>query len=287
MPLEFRARIRTLLPYVAPNHTIADLVYAHRDTNGSTSEASVVPVQNKPWEWTEYLGEASGTDAAKENLDTRSHAGGQYSAEQQLLIRNSGSLPLELFNASVIGKLVQVGEDGVPEDFRVEGNLRMLQDGFFTESVFQRDFRETRIDPAVLDAKLAVAKSTDQDGDGATNTAAASGSERRSSSRIASPVGSVRSRGSMQPPSAPSGSRRTSPATTAHHAHSSLSKVSGSSAGEPIDVDSLDISTSTTTTAGTKRKVPHTDDDEIQVIEGPAASAQTKKAKGKAKVKNR
>ena len=291
MPLEFRARIRTLLPYVAPNHAIANLVYSPKDGNpptaGSSSAAAceVFAVQNKPWEWTEYLGDAPGADTVKENV-----VGGQHSSDQPTtLIGNYGSLSLDLFNASVVGKLVQADEDVMLIDPRVEGNLRMLQDDAFTESVFKRDFRETRIDPAVLDARLAIAKSADQDGDTNGGAAVGSGSERHSSSRIASPAGSVRSRGSMQPPSLPSGSRRTSPVThsSQHHAHSGLSRLSGSSAGEAIDVDSLDIPTSTTNTAGTKRKTAEPDDDEVQILEGPVTSMQSKKVKGKAKLKNR
>ena len=240
----------------------------------SSSEPSVVPVQNKPWEWTEYLGEAATTDATNEIADARF-------GEQQPLIRNSTSLSLELFDARVIGKLVQVDGDSALQDPRIEGNLRMLQDDFLAESVFKRDFRETRIDPAVLDAKLAIARAADHDGESGAGGAAPSGSERHSNSRLASPVGSTRSRGSMQPPSLPSGSRRTSPVIlhNPQQAHSSLSRLSGSSAGEPIDVDSLDVPPST----AVKRKSADADDDDVQIVEGPAGESREKRMKGKAK----
>lgn len=291
MPLEYRARMRSLLPYVEPNPVVADLVYAPKDTLGtsfnstsgpsssSTSDASLMPVQNRPWEWTENLGDISPADVAKENLDTRTQPS-IYTADHQPVVRNAASLSLDLFGARVIGKYISPDTDA-----QVEGNLRMLQDDLLAESVFKRDFRESRVDPAVVDAKLGVVTRGAEPDEGSVPA----GSDRQPSSRIASPVGSVRSRGSMQPPSLPSGSRRTSPVSGQALGHSGLSKVSGSSAGEPIDVDSLDLTTTNVSgsVAGVKRKAGESEDDDIEIIEGPVAAAQTKRLRGKAKAKNR
>ena len=62
MPVEYRSRVRALMPYVEPNLAVADLAYVSKDSSGTilTSEGSVIPVQNKPWEWSEYLGDLSG-----------------------------------------------------------------------------------------------------------------------------------------------------------------------------------------------------------------------------------
>lgn len=282
MPLEYRSRVRVLIPYVEPNLSVADLVYVSKDSSGSVppSEPSVAPVQNRPWEWTEHLGDISLADNAKENVDTRAHHPSHNSADPQAAIRNSSSLPLDLFAARVIGN----GHISAPfEDAKVEGNLRMLQDDALAESVFRRDFREARVDPAVVDAKLSAASRTgDQDVD-AANAVATSAFDGRSSSRMASPSGSTRSRGSIQP-SAASGSRRASPATThgsQQLSHSGPSKLAGSSAVEPIDVDMLDVTAPATgSVTSTKRKTADLDDDEVEIVEGPAVA---RKVKGKAK----
>ena len=237
MPLEYRARIRALIPFVEPNLAVADLVYAStsKDALGA-SETTYVPVQNRPWEWTENLGEPAGTDMTKENMDSRSIHAAHHSTDQNVVVRNSASLSLDLFNARVIGKRAHLSDDladAINEDARVDGTLRMLEDDLLSESIFRRDFRETRVDPSVADAKLSTRSAQDQDS--LDSAGAAAGSDRHSSPRMGSPS-SARSRGSMQPPSLPSGSgsRRASPATTLGstsqpHPQSGLSKLAGSS----------------------------------------------------------
>jgi mediator of RNA polymerase II transcription subunit 12, fungi type len=288
MPPEYRMRLRALIPYLEPNLAVADLAYASTSEDASgASETSYIPVQNKPWEWTENLGELSGAETTKE-----SNASGQQSA-----VRNAASLSLDLFNARVIGKRAHLSEDTV-EDPRIDGALRMFQDDLLTESVFRRDFRETRVDPSVIDAKITIARNSHDHVDSVSNVTAVggSGSEHHPSSRVGSPSGSVRSRGSMQPPSisSGSGSRRSSPATThgsvSQHVHSALNKLAGSSAGEPIDVDMLDTNAATLV-SGTKRKGLDVEDgdDDIQIVEDPvvASQVQAKKTRVKVKAKNR
>ena len=70
------------------------------------------------------------------------------------------------------------------------------------------------------------------------------------------------------------------------HAHSALSRIAGSSAGDAIDVDMLDAIT-TGSTQGTKRKNTDDDDEEVEIVEGPVAVSETqgKKTKGRIKVK--
>ena len=66
----------------------------------------------------------------------------------------------------------------------------------------------------------------------------------------------------------------------------SLSRFTGSTAGDPIDVDSLDLPLSTDTASGSKaqgkRKMQEImEDDEIEIVEGPVAGGQAaKRVKG-------
>jgi mediator of RNA polymerase II transcription subunit 12 len=78
MPLELKQQFRTLLPYVAINSAVRNLFYTSRQPDGTLIYHG--PVQNRPWEWTEYLGD--------DNPDE---------------FKNSGSLPLELFDAKLTG----------------------------------------------------------------------------------------------------------------------------------------------------------------------------------------
>jgi mediator of RNA polymerase II transcription subunit 12 len=118
----YRRQLRRLLPWPTPNAIVADLAYAHRDDDGHLVADSYVA--NRPWEWIENLGEPSPPEDKEEKR--RQHA--------QYLIKNSGSLSLDAFGAQATG-------DGVG----VEGELGMFEDGLSAEGIYQRDWRETRI----------------------------------------------------------------------------------------------------------------------------------------------
>ncbi|KAI9510086.1 hypothetical protein F5148DRAFT_1182339 [Russula earlei] len=115
MPAEYRQQLRCLLPYPPPHEGVADLEYASLDSSGQTLPG--LPVMNRPWEWVESLGDNAPADAPAE--------GG---------IRNNASLSLELFAARATGDSV-----------RSEKNPRGFHDGLCGESVFARDWAETRI----------------------------------------------------------------------------------------------------------------------------------------------
>jgi len=115
MPAEYRQQLRCLLPYPPPHEGVADLVYASLDASGHTIPGA--PVMNRPWEWVESLGDNATGDAPAE--------GG---------VRNNASLSLELFAARATGDSVHS-----------EKNLRGFHDALSGESVFARDWAETRI----------------------------------------------------------------------------------------------------------------------------------------------
>lgn len=253
MPAEYRQTIRSLLPFVSPNLAVADLVYTSKDSNGTES---LLPVQNRPWEWTEYLGEPAELDVKDDHP-----------------IKNSASLSLELFAARATGERVLQASSMNPDD-RVDANLRALQDENLGESIFKRDWRETRIVPE----RALSGPAQDEhfsSGTSAPPTRVASDGRPSSSqsSRMASPVSSVRSRGSVQPTS------------THNPSPGSFARFGGSSVADPIDVDNLDSSVSAVTTQGKRKLSEIAENDEIEVVEG--MSSQSKRLKGKAAAKAR
>jgi mediator of RNA polymerase II transcription subunit 12 len=115
MPTEYRQQLRCLLPYPPPHEGVADLIYASFDPSGQTLPGP--PVMNRPWDWVECLGDNAPGDTPTE--------GG---------IRNNASLSLELFAARATGDSVSS-----------EKNPRGFHDALGSESVFARDWAETRI----------------------------------------------------------------------------------------------------------------------------------------------
>jgi len=117
MPLELKHQFRTLLPYVAINPAVRNLFYTSRQPDGTLIYHG--PVQNRPWEWTEYPGD--------DNPDE---------------FRNSGSLHLELFDAKLTGDHL-LGPGGPSE--RDESFLRSLRNDVVSENIFERDWREGHV----------------------------------------------------------------------------------------------------------------------------------------------
>ena len=272
MPPEYRARLRTLLPYVELNPVVADLVYVTRDATGAVIGAPV-PVQNRPWEWTEYLGDPIITD--------------DRSSDTSGTLKNSASLSLELFGAHPTGENV-IALDAAKGDARAYSEIRALQDDQHGESIFKRDWRETRVDPdlALSGPPKDAAQTQGVAGPSQIHQQQSSDGRQSStqSSRMASPsASSVRSRGSVQPSGM---SFISSPAGQ------SFARLTGSSAADPIDVDSLDIPMSTGTGKskgkGKRKMADIVEDDEVELIEDPVPVTQAdKKSKGKTAAKTR
>lgn len=87
MPMEYRQRIRTLLPYVDLNAAVDGLSLASKDASGEFSNFQ--PVQNRPWEWTENLGDQVFPDSRVDDKIS----------DPRNPIKNVASIPLELFSA--------------------------------------------------------------------------------------------------------------------------------------------------------------------------------------------
>ncbi|PIL34102.1 hypothetical protein GSI_03813 [Ganoderma sinense ZZ0214-1] len=142
MPPEYKARMRSLLPYVELNPAVEGLVYITRDASGAI--VGSVPVQNRPWEWTEYIGDNPAGEMSR--------GGDERVPDDRPHVRNSAALSLDLFEARVTGdrvilppKQVHQGFLAGVEDMMAEENLRSFQDDVFSEGPFRRDWRETRI----------------------------------------------------------------------------------------------------------------------------------------------
>ncbi|KAL4248177.1 Mediator of RNA polymerase II transcription subunit 12 [Abortiporus biennis] len=279
MPPEYRQQIRSLLPFVPINAAVADLAFGTKDsTTGAWTYQ--VPVQNRPWEWTENIGDAEGRADDSAHLD-----------DSQSHIKNSASLPLEMFGTKLTGEYIikpyhdhsdeslNTGWNGAKDeelDRRVEGNLKTMQDTLVSESIFARDWREARV---ALDDIAAIGSSSgsSQDLKGEMeddvgplpniNTVGGGMGSGERRSRRGSPAStstvSIRSKVSVNqhPPSGAVGMRH----SPLFNRFSAGATGSGSTIGDAIDVDSLEIPTSSTS----KRKIEG-DDSEVEIIEGPA-----------------
>lgn len=164
MPLELKHQFRTLLPYVAINPAVRNLFYTSRQPDGTLIYHG--PVQNRPWEWTEYLGD--------DNPDE---------------FKNSGSLSLELFDAKLTGDHL-LDSKGLSE--RAGSSLLSLRNDVVYENIFERDWREGRVP---LQAGTPPECGSRLGGDDEEDEEVSSKVQRgQPNSRGASPASSVRSR---------------------------------------------------------------------------------------------
>ena len=306
---------------------------------GHGEGAGWVPVQNRPWEWTEYLGEpsspltdskagpnpASSTTAAA--VEDRSRA----TVGPPVVIRNTTSLPLELFAVQPTGERILPlplsspltpttdAVHGGDIDPRVDATLRALQEGTLGESVFKRDWRESRVNPQSALAGPLASRSREPDAQprqhaGAqahthppTHTRAGSSDGRQGSStqssRVASPASasasSARSRAQGSPVTHTHSMFASGSGMGAGTGSGAFSRFTGSSAADPIDVDSLDLPMSLGSTGGGaggagagrghKRKMEDiAEEEEVRILEGPVLGASEKRAKaGKTKARKR
>ncbi|VDC06366.1 unnamed protein product [Peniophora sp. CBMAI 1063] len=237
MPKRYKQQIRFLLPYVPVNEAVSNLVYTWRDADDKLVFGPAVV--SRPWEWAENIGEAS---TASEDIEERRKM-------HIPPIKNSGSISLDLFGAAGKGEMLLDYEDD-----QVAANMRSFHDSVASESVFTRDWIESRLsfddDPSV---GARVARGED-DELGALPIFSG-----------ASPAPSTRSRGS-----GPSGSAPPS------RFHSPFSRISGATMSEAIDVDALTGSASVSSAAGRqtggKRKASSLregSDSDIEIVDGP------------------
>lgn len=254
-----------------------NLVHAHRDASGHLVYGA--PILNRPWEWVENVGEP----AVEE--DAHRWREGPF--------KNASSLSLELFEACRTGEhiprpnlLRDTAQQDNREDnyMRLEGDVRSFEDGLSTESIYRRDWRETRLE-AYRDGQVDGGASSMGKGDGldevgllpvfpaqnrSGSAGSGSGSGLGSGSRKASPASSVKSRGSTQG-TVPS--VRQSPGST--------TKMSTRTVSDVMEEGS------TTNRSGAERKRKADPDDEVEIVDGPlpakvnAKKSRSVKARGK------
>ena len=253
MPRIYQQQIRFLLPYVPISDAVADLVYAWSDVDGNLVYGPAV--MNRPWEWTESIGDAPGSP---EDIESRRKL--HVSA-----IKNSGSVSLDLFNAIGTGEMLMNYADE-----QVAANMRSFHDTMSSESLFTRDWIESRL--SFDDDPSAGARVTRGEDDELGSLPTFAG---------ASPAPSTRSRGSGPNASAPPS-----------RFHSPFSRISGATMSEAIDVDALTGSASASSVAGRqssgKRKASslrEDSDSDIEIVDGPPVPQSKDKGKTPAKTR--
>lgn len=244
IPAEFYAQLCSLLPQLPPNDVVKGLVHAYRDPSGQLTYST--SVQNRPWEWIENLGEPPVETGLRPAADPA--------------IKNATSLSLEFFAARPTGDhilrtSVRGPNEDVPdlENMRLEGDLRTFEDGLSAETVYTRDWRETRLE-AHRDIHAGVTENTSGDGSDDLGALAIPPAQIHSVSRRPSPASSVRSRESARGSSA---SLRLSPGMGAKAPLSAVSETM-----EDVEAGIAEVGV-----IGHKRKAET--DDEVEIIEGP------------------
>lgn len=265
LPPVYRKQCLSLLCRTTTISTVPDLVNSHRDTQGNLVLGPYVV--NRPWEWIENL-EPSVLDR-KEGEKERDDKDSQ---KTKYPVKNSGSLSLDAFGARLTGdSIVPIVADGC--NLRTEGNIRSFQDGTSSDSLFIRDWRETRLDlkleiPTSLRSRP---KSDFPVGTGPIHTASLRPDPRTTPK--ASPASSIVSRSSAHDFS--SSARQQSPGQGSHgHSNTGMGEASGDVAG----ASAMTLRKEPTS----KRKATALVSDEVEIIEGPVpvrAGTNSKKAK--------
>ncbi|KAI6044642.1 hypothetical protein EDC04DRAFT_2641397 [Pisolithus marmoratus] len=244
IPTEFYAQLCSLLPQLPPNDIVKSLVHAYRDHSGQLVYGTLV--QNRPWEWIENLGEPPVETGFRPGTDSA--------------IKNAASLSLEFFAARPTGDhILQMSALDTDEDvadqenMRLEGDLRSFEDGLSAESIYARDWRETRLE-AHRDVHARATEYTSADGTDDLGALTIPPAQIHSVSRRASPASSVRSRGSAQGSIV---SLRQSPSMGSKAPLSTVSET----------VEDAEAGTAEMLVIGHKRKAET--DDEVEIIEGP------------------
>lgn len=240
-PAEYRKQISTLLKEPPADSVVTNLVNSYRDSAGSTIFDQ--PVINQPWEWIENLGEPS-SDPTGEQREREERIRDRVSH----LAKNTSSISLERFGARHTGDTVKV--DMTSGNYaEMESYTRGFEDGL-SESVFMRDWRETRLEweEELSPDMLARVKSEMN-----TDVLAAEGVDK--ALRGDSPASSVVSRlstSNQKPHQSPAQIRQ--------------SDVTGL---RVIDVDNEEGITFKSGPSGKRKAAAAMSDEEIELIEGP------------------
>ncbi|THV06762.1 hypothetical protein K435DRAFT_711026 [Dendrothele bispora CBS 962.96] len=128
LPSEYRAQLCTILSDLPDTSAVVNLSSAHRDSSGNLVIDG--PVLNRPWEWTENLGEPSSDDVHRSGL-----------SKGKGTLKNSGSLSLHTFGSRMTSEVLP----DPSKDSQASANGRFFEDELSTSNVFQRDWRESRM----------------------------------------------------------------------------------------------------------------------------------------------
>ncbi|KAF8590944.1 hypothetical protein K439DRAFT_1120420 [Ramaria rubella] len=137
IPSPNQRRIASLLAYVPDDTYVDNLVHAWPDPTSSTGALTFGrAVQNNPWEWAESI---------EPNAVTPTYG------RERPEVKNNSSIPLEVFGTQptgerVIGEGAGVGSGVGVGTGRDLAAVRQLEDGLAADNVFERDWRETRVD---------------------------------------------------------------------------------------------------------------------------------------------
>lgn len=252
MPPEYHKQIAALLVPSDSDSLVANLVNTHRDHQGNTIYGPAVV--NRPWEWIENLGDPSSSDPKEEEREREE----KERLRVRHLLKNSGSVSLDNFGARIAGDGVKSNMISDDNENAFEGCTRFFEDGF-SESIFIRDWRESRLDFEPFRDPISRQKhELDHEALMIMDTS-------NSQASRASPSSSVMSRSSTTL----SGLRQhqQSPALTIQSRPSVVHEV--------IDVDSIPAGgTSIKGKESMKRKVASmtVSDDEVELIEGPVVT---------------
>lgn len=273
LPVEHRKQILSLLPLLPNSCSASNMVNSQRDTTGNLVYGT--SVVNRSWEWIENLGEPT-ADANEEDKDRED----KERLESKYVIKNTGSLSLEDFGARLTG-------DGVSRasvqdsDHKRSVKIRNFEDGLSGENIFERDWRETRVDLQASIVNSAGRQRNEMDEEaGGSSQFVQSKVEKRTTPR-GSPAPSNVSRSSARGSGGSGASVRPSP-------QGAVNRNSSSTISDIIDVDSTVVTPKQPSTQ--KRRASTTaiaSDDEIEIVEGPVPARISKKPKIKPSVKAR
>ncbi|KAF5370753.1 hypothetical protein D9758_002110 [Tetrapyrgos nigripes] len=238
LPAEYLDQFRTILSDLPVVHSVENLNNAHRDSAGNLIIDG--PVLNRPWEWTEYLGEPPLSDEARAT---------ELLNKGKATVKNLGSLSLQTFGGRMTSEMLS-------KDSLTKKDPSFFEDELSANSIFQRDWQESRL-RFNKDENDGGLKSRSDDGSSSGHR-----SGRRQTSRGSPASTSSHSRSSM----------RQSPGNMTH------TRISGSVAAEPIDVDNYNVPAS----SSKRKNANDSDDSDVVIVEGPILVS---KANKKAKIK--
>ncbi|KAK2467842.1 hypothetical protein APHAL10511_000137 [Amanita phalloides] len=228
IPPDHRRQIMALATQVSPCASVSDLVMSIRDNHNEATLSN--PVVNRPWEWMEHLGDP-GVDVKEQHRDDEANEHLRHA------LKNAGAISLEMFGAKITGDYI------IPNlaDGQLESHVRAFEDGLSADTLFRRDWRESRIDI----------------GEGSSIIIA-----RKPTGEHESEMGTKNQRSTVE-----------------HHTpdHVSGTRIVDSTSGEMVDPESN--STTSIKTSKSKRKLDAMSDDDVEATEGPTLFA--KKGMGK------